>query len=165
MPKGRRKGYRSNPNEQVRKCLTCGEVKSLTTAYFYAADNWFRQECIACTGIRNACKTYGISPELYLAIVERQGGGCANCGEMDYGKRSGHTLSIDHDHVTGAIRGLLCSRCNLAIGYLRDRPELCRRAEEYLHETRQVDLRQLQPEHRAGDAPRPSGPVQLPGVA
>jgi hypothetical protein len=158
MARGRKKGYHANPDELFRKCSTCGETKARTTQRFYAAAGWFRRECIGCTGIRNACTKYGISPEQYPAIVEQQGGGCAICGDQDYGRRSGYALSIDHDHDTGVVRGLLCARCNLAVGYLRNSPELCRRAGEYLDETQEINPRKLQPQHGPRDAePRDIG--------
>lgn len=46
-----------------------------------------------------------------------QKGLCAICGGMN---KSGYHLSIDHDHVWGTIRELLCSRCNMALGLCRD---------------------------------------------
>jgi hypothetical protein len=41
-------------------------------------------------------------------------------------------LAIDHDHVTGDIRGLLCHACNVALGLLNDDPELLEAAAGYL---------------------------------
>lgn len=56
---------------------------------------------------------YGITPEQFDQMVEQQGGKCGICGGEE-------PLCVDHDHDTGAIRGLLCSRCNRAIGLLGD---------------------------------------------
>jgi len=53
--------------------------------------------------------TYGITAEDYNAMMERQGGVCAICGAPPSETRS---LNVDHDHETGAIRGLLCTLCN-----------------------------------------------------
>jgi len=41
-------------------------------------------------------------------------------------------LTIDHDHATGQIRGLLCNNCNRAIGLLKDNPQTLRQAAAYL---------------------------------
>ena len=46
------------------------------------------------------------------------------------GEKTG--LAIDHNHSTGQIRGLLCSLCNFGIGYLKDSPDLLRKAAQYL---------------------------------
>ncbi|MFJ9771801.1 endonuclease VII domain-containing protein [Kitasatospora sp. NPDC101157] len=73
--------------------------------------------------------TYGLSAEDYKALFEAQGGACAICRET---RRN--NLAVDHCHKTEAIRGLLCQRCNgqlLARG-ARDRPEVLRRAADYL---------------------------------
>ena len=78
---------------------------------------------------------YGITVEEYNARLEAQGGVCAICGSPPGVRR----LAVDHDHHTGAIRGLLCSgTCNPALGYLRDSPKLLRRAAEYLEASREV---------------------------
>lgn len=51
--------------------------------------------------------------EDYNAQLQRQGGVCAICGE----KPKNNLLAVDHDHDTGAVRGLLCSPCNRHVGY------------------------------------------------
>ena len=61
-------------------------------------------------------------------MLEEQGGVCAICG----GDENGRTLAVDHDHQTGQIRGLLCSKCNVAIGYLSDSLEILKNAFAYL---------------------------------
>lgn len=53
-------------------------------------------------------KTYGLAGDSYEALLERQGGKCAICRARPKSKR----LAVDHDHGSGAVRGLLCSRCN-----------------------------------------------------
>jgi recombination endonuclease VII len=58
---------------------------------------------------------YGISRADYDALFERQGGACAICR-----RRSKERLCVDHCHVTGMIRGLLCRKCNFGLGSLCD---------------------------------------------
>jgi hypothetical protein len=59
-------------------------------------------------------KRYGLTPPDYARLLLAQGGGCAMCQR----KPTGRLLDIDHDHLTREIRGLLCHRCNRALGYL-----------------------------------------------
>ncbi len=74
-------------------------------------------------------RKYGITLEDYDRRLEEQGGVCAICKEARPEER---TLHVDHDHVTGKIRGLLCFRCNNAIGDLRDDIDLVFRMLDYL---------------------------------
>lgn len=74
-------------------------------------------------------KTYGITADEYNAIKEFQGGVCAMCRRA---KGTTRRLSIDHDHRTGEVRGLLCSVCNNILGHFRDDQELLRDAASYL---------------------------------
>lgn len=74
--------------------------------------------------------TYGITADEYQALMDSQGGRCAICGHAN-GKR--RRLSVDHDHKTGAIRGLVCRPCNDFIGYIRDNPAVMTRGAGYLH--------------------------------
>jgi len=73
-------------------------------------------------------KRKGISLAEYEALLEKQGGQCAICGQADKWFR----LAVDHCHGTHRIRGLLCSQCNRGIGFFKDKPELLERAAQYL---------------------------------
>mgnify|MGYP001588323314 CR=1 FL=1 len=79
-------------------------------------------------------KRYGISIEEYCALLSAQGGGCAICGLNP--NEEGRKLSTDHDHVSGRVRGILCTRCNSGIGMFRDRPDLLALAIRYLTNAR-----------------------------
>lgn len=69
-------------------------------------------QCKACVSARShaamVAKTYGIDADEYERILALQGGKCAICRARPKSKR----LAVDHDHKTGVVRGLLCSRCN-----------------------------------------------------
>lgn len=74
--------------------------------------------------------TYGITREEYDAILEAQGGKCAICRRATGASRN---LSVDHDHKTGEVRGLLCTPCNRdVLGHLRDSVLALLRAVRYL---------------------------------
>jgi hypothetical protein len=78
-------------------------------------------------------RNYGLSPADYNAMLSTQGGVCAICGGPPSGRGATHQrYFVDHDHSTGAVRGLLCHHCNAALGHLRDSPELLEVAAEYL---------------------------------
>jgi hypothetical protein len=63
-------------------------------------------------------------------MLAKQGGGCAICATTT--PRGKGTWIIDHDHKTGAVRGLLCTTCNLALGQMGDDPDRLRKAAKYL---------------------------------
>ena len=79
---------------------------------------------------------YNLTPDEKLNMVEEQENLCAICGqpETSVDKRSGKTkcLSIDHHHESGRVRGLLCGKCNAAIGLLKEDPKILESAIEYL---------------------------------
>lgn len=74
---------------------------------------------------------YGISELRYVEMKMEQGGRCAMCRTSHPGGRYGR-FHVDHDHVTGEVRGLLCGLCNKGLGALRDNPDLLRSALTYL---------------------------------
>jgi len=116
-----------------KRCATCrGQSVSLRWHHdnpqraYVAHRNWMLRTL------------YDMSHDDYLALLEAQGGGCAVCGTNDPGRGNGgqrRHFTVDHDHNSGRVRGLLCNACNRAIGYVGDSPDLLRRAAAYL-ETR-----------------------------
>jgi len=67
---------------------------------------------------RRLIATYNITPEEYWAIYKFQGGRCYICQRANGKKKR---LSVDHDHKTGIVRGLLCTMCNkYTLGWARD---------------------------------------------
>ena len=81
-------------------------------------------------------RNFGISLEEYKAMLEAQNNACAIChkangSDRHKGDRT-KQLSVDHNHITGALRGLLCNDCNRGIGQLKDDPILLERAAKYL---------------------------------
>lgn len=72
-------------------------------------------------------RIYGITPEQYQEMYLSQGGCCALCCLP-----SEKTLHIDHNHQTGKVRALLCTKCNSLIGYSNESIERLERAIKYL---------------------------------
>ncbi len=79
-------------------------------------------------------KNYTI--EQYDKLIKKQKGKCEICKkpEVKINKASGEMkpLCLDHNHKTGKVRGLLCSKCNYALGFYSDSPSLLEKAAEYL---------------------------------
>lgn len=73
-------------------------------------------------------KDLGVTDEEYVLMLAAQGGGCAICTNTPKTRR----LDVDHDHKTGAIRGLLCHTCNRGLAYFRDDPDRLRFAAYYI---------------------------------
>lgn len=62
-------------------------------------------------------RRYGLNLEKFNAMLEKQGGSCKVCYGPSMGKGTYH---VDHDHKTGKVRGLLCHKCNVALGMVQD---------------------------------------------
>lgn len=82
-------------------------------------------------------KQYNITLEEYNALNTTQNGLCAICFESEIYYRN-KVLCVDHDHKTGEIRGLLCNRCNRALGLLKEEKQILLNAIKYLekHESK-----------------------------
>ena len=83
------------------------------------------------SGLRRAHlkRLYGLSEQEYLALWDAQHGVCAICYMPCKTERR---LSVDHNHKTGRIRGLLCQRCNHVLGLMDESPDRLRRAALYI---------------------------------
>jgi hypothetical protein len=83
---------------------------------------------------RHLMKNYGIT----LEERELLGEVCFICGRER--KEGGKSLSVDHDHVTGKARGILCLRCNRGLAWFSDNPDWLARAADYLRNPPAVRL-------------------------
>ncbi len=108
-----------------RKCRTCGTGFEL--------DNLNRWYCTKeCKLLYVRIRRYGLTVQEYRALQLAQGDRCAIC-RREWGRGwNGKGNHVDHDHITGRVRGLLCGECNTAIGRFGDDPALLRRAADYL---------------------------------
>lgn len=100
------------PDVEMKGCLACRQAKYKATA---------RPKVL-----RNK---YSMTTEEYALRLTAQEGRCAICREEPTEDKS---LGVDHSHVTNENRGLLCYRCNLGLGYFRDREDWLASAAEYL---------------------------------
>lgn len=109
---------------ETKKCITCKEEKDVDQFYLNRRWNARMSYCKDCNRERveewhvknpekknlyNVKRKYGLSSEDFQNLYETQDGKCALC---DKEKK----LVVDHCHGTGKVRGLLCIRCNTALG-------------------------------------------------
>lgn len=73
-------------------------------------------------------QTYNMTLAEYEDLLKEQNYGCAICGNNN-GNR---VMFVDHDHESGDVRGLLCTRCNCALGLFDDNPKTMERAIKYI---------------------------------
>ena len=76
-------------------------------------------------------RKYNLAREDYIALIEGQNNCCKTCGLPAKDNIQGK-LYVDHCHNTGKVRGLLCMKCNTALGLLNDDKELLQKMLEYL---------------------------------
>jgi hypothetical protein len=97
--------------------------------------DWYRKQGLDVKRRMLLKKWYGITIEDYADLLEKQNGLCAICGENRNPVHKNGTewsLCVDHNHDTGKVRGLLCGKCNTAIGMMDDRLDLVLKAADYL---------------------------------
>lgn len=92
-------------------------------------DPEYRNRSKECTERYRLKRKYGISIEERDRLIESQNGLCAICKSTC---RTGNKLSVDHSHVTGKVRGMLCANCNLGLGSFMDSISSLKSAVEYL---------------------------------
>ena len=106
---------------KLRKCPKCGRV--LPESEFAP----HTRHCKLCRRDYDWQYKYGITPEQYSELLEKQNGKCCICG-----KEGNEYLHVDHDKATGEVRGLLCGSCNRAIGLFHEDTETMGNAIKYL---------------------------------
>jgi hypothetical protein len=82
---------------------------------------------------------FGITSDQYNRMLDKQNGVCAICGNRETRRIHGKicVLSVDHSHVTGRVRGLLCNRCNKVLGIMDENTNLFQRIVSYLNVSHQ----------------------------
>lgn len=98
-------------------------------------------------GVMAAHYRYGVTIDEYRSLYRSQNGVCAVCRQPERTQRN-RLLSVDHDHVSGYIRGLLCSHCNRAVGLLQDDPVVIESAMRYVVESRRLRLVEFSEDER-----------------
>lgn len=134
--------YRSPDDEDVgdittgsRACRKCKQRKPMADFHLTTSGNHRRRLCKACVqeramevrrgtpekyarAARNRAikRKYGLTPAAFERQLIEQNYRCAIC----WGQLTRPSTHVDHDHATGAFRGLLCHNCNMGLGHFRD---------------------------------------------
>lgn len=133
----------------LKVCKTCKKLKqqkSFYVSYTYKNNKTYSVECKKCSckrtveyGRKNKDRRYeasikflyGITTEDYNRMLLEQNGVCKICGRTEtHAKKK--KFNIDHNHITGKVRGLLCNRCNVGLGKFKDDIEILKKAIGYL---------------------------------
>lgn len=103
-----------------RPCEACGKLSARPEG---------KAVCLRCRKIRHIESKYGLKFEKFQDMWTQQRAKCRLC-EKEFSRK--RRPVVDHCHITGKVRGLLCKHCNSALGFLRDNPITATRAAEYL---------------------------------
>ena len=113
----------------MKKCSKCCQCKPLDEF------NYQHAQCKSCYSEKRRdtryLKRYNLSLDDYDSLYDEQGGKCAICETSDPGGRRSR-FCVDHNHETDEVRGLLCYKCNSALGYFGDSPAVVMRGYKYL---------------------------------
>jgi hypothetical protein len=118
-------------------CGECQKIKSKEYARSLREKSPEYKEKMRVVNIKTCLKKkYGMTLEQWEKMFSDQNGKCAICktNQKELNKR----FSVDHDHITNKVRGLLCNNCNRAIGLLKDEYQILINAAEYIkiHQTK-----------------------------
>jgi hypothetical protein len=143
MKQGNQIKYKAScPENKV--CITCGIEKpkeAFGRCRVKKSNEAFgtRSECKECrvTLERNGQlkRKYGITAKTYDIMFQSQNGLCASCGQPETAvtcKGKERTLVVDHDHISGKVRQLICHRCNIVIGLVKENPDICELVRTYI---------------------------------
>ena len=138
LDKKRKEYYEANRESQIEYSLKWREnnlEKSMQRQrdYYYENVDEKRAKARAHYQTKKAyivAKKYGLTEEEYLQMFIDRDNKCDVCGTEAKGKR----LAVDHNHLTGQVRGLLCQICNTGIGALKtdENLDIIKKAIEYL---------------------------------
>lgn len=143
----------------MKKCPKCCEVKP-ESAFWKRGDGRPASRCKECSVLankewrqanpgyekaryensrtetreRHLIRKYGVNLAQYKKMLDAQNGKCAICGALEKDQFKG-VFHVDHCHISGAVRGLLCRGCNHVLGHLKDDPTKLRNAIQYLRKS------------------------------
>jgi hypothetical protein len=122
----------------MKTCTTCRELKlfsEFSRCPLRTSKDGLRSRCKQCDTAAYREKKYGISPEAFAAMLAAQDCLCAACGAP-----IGESSPLDHCHVSGQVRAILCNACNVTLGLFGENRLRLQGLLKYLKATRQLKL-------------------------
>lgn len=123
-----------NPANKSKLCIQC--TKDNAPPYDPIKQKFYNDRYPEKRKNMRLQKRYKISIDDYQKLLIKQNSKCALCeiSIKEHQKRKGtnHWFAVDHCHVSGKIRGLLCFKCNMGLGYFNDDLSLLETALKYL---------------------------------
>jgi hypothetical protein len=118
---------------EMLSCTRCKKEKPETVEYFplhnkkrNGLDSWCRECRSEYRNANNRGAFRSVISDAALAELKASTTQCVICGSEE-------KLVVDHDHITGEVRGMLCNHCNRGLGHFRDDPMLLEFAAQYLY--------------------------------
>lgn len=121
--KDRENAYRRKWREQNPEKYKA-QLEKQRSWYLRNPDKWRRVQR------RTLLRAYGLSIEDYERLYDAQGALCAICHKPE--SIPNKLLAVDHNHITGKVRSLLCNKCNQGLGYFNENIETLQRVIDYL---------------------------------
>lgn len=123
--------------EGNKHCKECDKYLPVNKFIKRGYKNGFSTRCSKCHNL----KQFGINTNDFDKLVVLQKNKCAICNNPelanDKNKDVIRSLAVDHDHVSGKVRGLLCTNCNIMLGQAKDDIGILLKAVEYLEAHRE----------------------------
>lgn len=123
--------YRSKHRDKYIKACRVNRADNLEERRAYDRDylqkNWAKLR--PRKRINRWSSKYGLSKEGFDSLLKKQGGVCAVCQKANWNSRG---PQVDHNHITGRVRGILCNRCNASLGMAGDDIRIVRLMVKYL---------------------------------
>jgi len=141
-------------------CPRCKQIKDLSSFYTSKGSyDGFACHCIICSSELNKNRPksekkdyyqknkkelrnkhlqlrFNITRKEYYNILKQQNYVCDICGKKENNK----SLAVDHNHINGKVRGLLCSRCNIALGFIKDDINIAKKLIKYLEKHKDKEI-------------------------
>lgn len=128
------KGFKDGYYSRCKKCKTDSTYewrKNNPKVYNALAVKW-RDKNPDKQHATDIKRHYGITATDYNKMLEEQNNGCKICSKQHNKAVKRGRLYVDHCHMTGKVRGLLCGACNSALGYFDDDTDTMEKAIDYL---------------------------------